>query len=110
MADAIVDLTETGLSLRRAGLRIVDILAETSTRLIANRDSWADPVKRQEIGEIRTLLVAVLAARGRVLIKLNVSSQRLQEVISVLQAMKPPTVLPLFGIDYCAVEAIVCKR
>ncbi|MBX6771606.1 MAG: ATP phosphoribosyltransferase [Chloroflexi bacterium] len=109
LADAIVDITETGSSLRRAGFKIIGTLAETTSRLIANHASWQDPAKRQEIIEIQTLLAGVLTARGKVLIKMNVSEDRLQEVISVLPAMKAPTVSRLFGTNYYAVEAVAVK-
>jgi ATP phosphoribosyltransferase len=109
LADAIVDLTETGTSLRRAGFRIVGTLAETSTRLIANAAAWEDPSKRQAIGEVRTLLAGVLAARGKVLIKMNVSEDRLQELIGFLPAEKSPTVSHLFGTSYYAVETVAVK-
>ncbi|HLH73338.1 MAG TPA: ATP phosphoribosyltransferase [Chloroflexota bacterium] len=109
LADAIVDLTETGSSLRRAGFKIVGTLAETSTRLIANKQSWADPEKRQEIEEITTLLVGVLEARGKVLIKMNVPEERLQDVIRILPAMKAPTVSHLFGTTFYAVETVAVK-
>jgi len=109
LADAIVDLTETGSSLRRAGFKIVGTLAETSTRLIANKLSWEDPEKRQAIEEIQTLLAGVLAARGKVLIKMNVPEERLQEVIQLLPAMKAPTVSHLFGTTYYAVETVAVK-
>jgi ATP phosphoribosyltransferase len=109
LADAIVDITETGSSLRRAGFKIIGTLAETTSRLIANHASWQDPAKRQEIIEIQTLLAGVLTARGKVLIKMNVSEDRLQEVINVLPAMKAPTVSRLFGTNYYAVEAVAVK-
>jgi ATP phosphoribosyltransferase len=109
LADAIVDLTESGNSLRRAGFRIIATIAETSTRMIANNQSWNDPEKRQEIEEIRTLLAGVLAARGKVLIKMNVPESRLQEIIGILPAMKSPTVSHLFGTDYYAVETVAVK-
>jgi ATP phosphoribosyltransferase len=109
LADAIVDLTETGTSLRRAGFRIVTVLAETSNRMIANRQSWRDPAKRQAIEEIRTLLAGVLAARGKVLIKMNVPEDRLQELIGILPAMKSPTVSRLFGTSFYAVETVAVK-
>ena len=109
LADAIVEFTETGTSLRRAGLRIVGTLVETTARLIANRASWEDPEKRQEIEEIRTLLAGVLAARGKVLIKMNVPEERLQDIIQMLPAMKAPTVSHLFGTSYYAVETVAVK-
>ena len=110
LADAIVDLTETGSSLRQAGFRIVATLLETSTRLIANHSSWANPQKRQEIEEIRTLLAGVLAARGKVLIKMNVPEERLKDVIGMLPAMKSPTVSHLFGTTFYAVETVAIKN
>ncbi|HLZ07866.1 MAG TPA: ATP phosphoribosyltransferase [Chloroflexota bacterium] len=109
LADAIVDFTETGLTLRRAGFRIIATLAETSSRLIANNEAWLDPEKRQEIEEIRTLLAGVLAARGKVLIKMNVPEGRLQEIIDILPAMKAPTISRLFGTDYYALETVAVK-
>ncbi|MGH2457357.1 MAG: ATP phosphoribosyltransferase [Chloroflexota bacterium] len=109
LADAIVDFTETGTSLRRAGLRIIGTLVETTARLIANRESWADPARRQEIEEVQTLLAGVLAARGKVLIKMNVPEERLQDIIQVLPAMKAPTVSHLFGTSYYAVETVAVK-
>ncbi len=109
LADAIVDLTETGSSLRRAGFKIVGTVLETSTRLIANCQSWANPEKRQAIEEITTLLAGVLAARGKVLIKMNAPEDRLQEIIAVLPAMKAPTVSHLFGTSYYAVETVAVK-
>lgn len=109
LADAIVDITETGSSLRQAGFKIVGTLVETSSRLIANRDSWENPEKRQAIEEITTLLAGVIAARGKVLIKMNVPEARLQEVMRLLPAMKAPTVSHLFGTDYYAVETVAVK-
>lgn len=110
LADAIVDLTETGSSLRQAGFRIVATLIETSTRLIANHAAWEDPEKRKAIDEITTLLAGVLAARGKVLIKMNVPEERLKDVISMLPAMKSPTVSHLFGTTYYAVETVAIKN
>jgi ATP phosphoribosyltransferase len=109
LADAIVDLTETGTSLRRAGFRIVATIVETSTRMIANRQSWADPEKRAAIEDIRTLLAGVLTARGKVLIKMNVPEERLQELIAILPAAKSPTISHLYGTTYYAVESVAIK-
>ncbi|MCL5961121.1 MAG: ATP phosphoribosyltransferase [Chloroflexi bacterium] len=109
MADAIVEVTETGSTLRKHGMRIIDVVLESSTKLIANKDSYADPAKKQAIDEITTLLSGVLDARGKVLIKLNVGADSLESVISVLPAMKAPTVSRLFNSDYYAVETVVVK-
>ena len=99
MMDALVDLTETGSTLRRNGLKIVDTVLTSTTRLLANKDAWADPIKRREIEEIRTLLLGVIEARGRVLLSMNVPEDRLPEVIAALPAMKHPTVSKLYGSD-----------
>jgi ATP phosphoribosyltransferase len=109
LADAIVDLTESGSSLRRAGFAILDELSDCSLKLIANRDTWEDATKRQGIEEIKTLLGGVLAARGKVLIKMNVPEERLQELVAILPAAKSPTISRLYGTNYYAVESVVIK-
>lgn len=107
--DALVDLTETGSTLRRNGLRIVDVVLTSTTRLLANKDAWADPVKRVEIEEIRTLLLGVIEARGRVLLEMNVCAERLEAVIAELPAMKRPTVNQLYGSQDYAVTTVADK-
>ncbi len=109
IADGIVDVTETGSTLHRNGMRIVDVLLESSTKLIANPESYQDPEKRHQIEEICTLLDGVLSARGKVLIKLNVSRDNLDDVISIIPAAKTPTVSRLFDAEYYAVESVVPK-
>ena len=76
MMDALVDLTETGSTLRRNGLKIIDTILTSTTRLIANKDAWADPVKRAAIEEVRTLLLGVIEARGKVLLSMNVAGRQ----------------------------------
>lgn len=115
MMDAIAELTETGETLRKNNWRIIATLLESSTKLIANKDSWADARKRCEMEEIRTLLAGVLEARGKVLLSMNVASERLKEVIEVLPAMKRPTISQLYDseinhIRYYAVETVVSKH
>jgi len=109
MMDALVDLTETGSTLRRNGLKIVDIILTSTTRLIANRAAWEDPDTRREIEEIRTLLLGVIEARGRVLLSMNVASSRLDDVIAQLPAMKKPTVNQLYGSDDYEVTTVADK-
>jgi len=109
IADAVVELTETGSTLRRNAMRIVDVVLTSSTRLIMNKDSFADETKRQEAEDISTLLKGTLAAREKVLVKLNVSGDDLEHVISMLPAMRSPTVSKLFGNGYYAVETVVEK-
>jgi ATP phosphoribosyltransferase len=110
LVDVVVDLTETGSTLRKNGLKIVDVIAESSTKLIANKKSWDDPKKRNSIEEIRTLLLAVIEARGKVLIDLNVHKDKLDALVEALPAMKKPTVNQLYKSDYYAVETVVNKN
>ena len=109
IADAVVDLTETGQALRAAGLRIVDTLLVSDTELIANPRSYQDPDKRHAMEQLLTLLSGTLEARGRVLVKLNVSESDLDAVIRLLPALKSPTVSKLFGEGEYAVETVVAK-
>ncbi len=109
LADAIVELTETGSSIRRAGFLIVDVLLVSSLKLIANVDAFAQPEKRRAIEAIVTLLSGVMQARGKVLLKMNVPAERLEAVIALLPAMKAPTVSQLFQSNYYAVETVAVK-
>ncbi|HEX6392186.1 MAG TPA: ATP phosphoribosyltransferase [Acidimicrobiales bacterium] len=110
IADAVVEITETGRALRAAGLRIIDTILESYTELIANPSSFADDTKRHAMQQIMSLLTGTLVARGRVLVKLNVVEAALESVIELLPAMKSPTVSKLFGEDGFAVEAVVPKH
>ncbi|NCO65781.1 MAG: ATP phosphoribosyltransferase [Candidatus Aquicultor secundus] len=109
LVDIVVDLTETGSTLRRNRLRIIDTVLESTTRLMANKQSWADPEKRQAIEEIKTLLLGVMEARGKVLISMNVPEGKLEEIVAVLPALKKPTVSKLYNSDYFAIETVVEK-
>lgn len=109
IVDAIVDLTETGATLRRNGMEIVDVLLESRTRLIANRRAWEDPERRRAIEELTILLKGAIDARGRVLVKLNVEGSRLDDVVRALPAMRSPTVNELAEPGYFAVETVVPK-
>jgi ATP phosphoribosyltransferase len=109
IADAVVDLTETGQALRAAGLRIIETLLVSDTELIANPRSYQDPDKRHAMQQLLTLLSGTLEARGRVLVKLNVSQGDLDRVIRLLPALKSPTVSKLFGEGEYAVETVVAK-
>ena len=110
IVDAVVDLTETGRALAAAGLRVIDTLLTSYTELIANPAAYADPDKAHAMGQIHTLLQGVLDARGKVLVKVNVPSGALNEVIGILPAMKSPTVNELFGGEGFAVETVVPRR
>jgi ATP phosphoribosyltransferase len=109
IVDCIVDITETGRALRAAGLKIIDEILHSYTELIANPESYEDPTKRKAMEQIKTLLDGVLEARGKVLVKLNVSEDDLAEVTKLMPAMKSPTVSKLFGEDGYAIEAVVTK-
>jgi ATP phosphoribosyltransferase len=109
IADAVVDLTETGSALRAAKLRIIDTILTSYTELIANRTSFGDPAKRHAMEQIHTLLEGTLEARGKVLVKLNVGDDALAAVIALVPSMKSPTVSKLFGEDGYAVETVVPK-
>ncbi|MFQ6051303.1 MAG: ATP phosphoribosyltransferase [Candidatus Hydrothermarchaeota archaeon] len=110
LMDVVVDLTETGATLRKNGLKIVGTLLESSTKLIANKESWKDPKKRKAIEEIKTLLLGVIEARGKVLLTMNVPEDKLDNVISILPAMKKPTISKLYKTNYYAVETVVSKK
>ncbi len=109
IVDCIVDITETGSALRAAGLKIIDTILVSYTEMIANPTSYADPAKAHAMHQLRTLLEGVLDARGKVLVKLNVPTDRLDAVIAVLPSMKSPTVNELFGGAGYAVESVVEK-
>jgi len=108
--DVVVDVTETGSTLRKNNLKIIDVMLESTTKLVANKDSWNDPAKRIAIEEVRTLLLAVIEARGKVLLAMNVPAEKLDELIASLPAMKLPTVTKLYNSEYYAVETVVAKE
>jgi ATP phosphoribosyltransferase len=110
IVDCIVELTETGRALRAAGLRVIDQVMQSYTELVANHASYEDSDKRHAMHQVRTLLQGVLEARGKVLVKLNVSEANLDAVIALLPAMKSPTVSKLAGDGGYAVESVVPKR
>ena len=110
IVDAIVDLTETGSSLRRNGLRILHTLLISYTELIANRASYADDAKRAAMEDVALLLRGAIMARGNVLVKLNVPAAQLGAVTDMLPAMSSPTITSLARGDMHAVEAVVPKR
>jgi ATP phosphoribosyltransferase len=109
IADCIVDLTETGRALKAAGLKIIDTILTSHTELIANPVAYDDPAKRHAMGQVHTLLAGALEARGRVLLKLNVSEEAFERVIAIVPSMKSPTISKLFGNDGYAIETVVAK-
>lgn len=110
LADAIVEVTETGSSLRANGLRIVTTLMESTPRLIASREAARDPWKRRKLDRMALLLVGAIEAAGRVNLMLNVSRTRLQKVLELLPALSSPTVAPLADGKMVAVNTIIDER
>jgi ATP phosphoribosyltransferase len=109
IADAVVDMTETGSALRAAGLRIIETLLVSHTELIANPAAAADDAKRHAMEQILTLLQGTLEARGKVLVKLNVDAAHLDDVLAVLPSMRAPTISELSGGGAFALETVVAK-
>lgn len=109
LMDVVVDLTETGTTLRKNGLKIIGQIMESSTVIIANRASFADPQKKKEIEEIKTLLFGVIAARHKVLLTMNVPAASMERIVAALPAMKKPTVSRLHGIEYYSIQTVVPK-
>ena len=107
LVDAIVDITETGSSIKANNLRVIDQLMTSTTRLIANHDSWKDPLKRDKIESLALLLRGALDARGLVGLKMNVAADRLPEILRMLPAEKSPTISPLADGGWSALEIIV---
>lgn len=110
IADAVVEITETGRALRAAGLRVIETVLISYTELIVNPAAAKDPERRKAMEDINTLLQGALKARGRVLVKLNVEAPDLDRVIKLLPAMRSPTVSELFGGGSYAVETVVPKE
>jgi len=107
LVNAIVELTETGTSLRANNLRILDTVIVSTTRLIANRAAWRDDFKREKIENISILLRAAIAARSKVGLKMNVRRADLDSVLRVLPAEKSPTISGLADSEYVAIEVII---
>ena len=110
LVDAIVDLTETGSSLRANNLRIVDTILTSTTRLIANKKSWKSAAKRAKLEQLKMLLTGALEAQKRVLLKLNAPAKKLDKVTAALPALHAPTVNKLNDPDWFAVESVVEER
>jgi len=110
LVDAIVELTETGRSLKANQLRIVDDVLSSTTRFIANREAWNDPWKREKIENIAILLKGALAAEGMVGLKMNLKEERLPEIMRILPSLKRPTVSPLTLTGWMALEVVVEEK
>ena len=110
LADAIVEVTETGSTLRANGLRIVEELMQTNTQLIANHEAYRDPWKKEKIEQISLLLQGALRAEGMVGIKMNVPANDLKSVIEILPSITAPTISNLFQTDWFSVETIISEK
>jgi ATP phosphoribosyltransferase len=110
LADAIVEVTETGSSLRANRLRVIDTLMESNTQFIANSSAVADPWKKTKIDNLALLLRAAIEAQGRVGLMLNVKRENLTNILSLLPALQRPTVSPLSDADWVAVNTIIEER
>jgi ATP phosphoribosyltransferase len=109
LADAIVEVTETGSTIRAHGLRIVQDLMETNTQLIANKKSWADTWKREKIEQISLLLTGALRAEGLVGLKLNVPKDKLDTIIQLLPSLNAPTIASLYKQEWVSVETVISE-
>ena len=107
LVDAIVDVTETGSTIRAHHLRIVHELMQSTPRLIANKDSWQDPWKKEKTQQIATLLKAALGAGRMVGLKMNVPQKDLETIIAILPCLNAPTVASLYQSDWYSVEVVV---
>ena len=110
LADAIVEVTETGSTIRAHGLKIIHELMETNTQLIANRDAYQDEWKKHKISQIILLLKGALRAENMVALKMNVRKRNLEEVISILPSLNAPTTASLHNSDWISVETVVDAR
>ena len=109
LTDAIVEVTETGSTIRAHGLRIVQDLMETNTQLIANKKSWQDPWKREKTEQISLLLQGALKADGMVGLKMNVPKDKLEEVVKLLPCITAPTISNLYQKDWFSVETVISE-
>jgi ATP phosphoribosyltransferase len=110
LADGIVEITETGSTLRANRLRIIDTVMEVRNCLVANRDAWEDPWKRQKVENLALLLKGALAAEDKVGLKMNVPKAKVDEVLAVLTALRRPTMSALADPDWVALETIIDER
>ncbi|MEI7437003.1 MAG: ATP phosphoribosyltransferase, partial [bacterium] len=110
LVDAIVELTETGSSLRANNLRIVDVVLESTTKFIANRKAWSDPWKRRKVEQIALLLQGALAAETRVMLKMNAPKDMLPTLTGILPSLHAPTVNMLSTPGWVAIESVIEEK
>lgn len=109
LVDAIVEVTETGSTIRAHGLKIIDELCQSNPQLIANRAAWADAWKREKIEQISLLLNGALQAEAKVGLKMNVPKDKVEAITKMLPSLTSPTVSPLYGTDWFAVETVIAE-
>lgn len=107
LVDAIVDVTETGSTIRAHGLRIIEEIMQTTPRLIASKGAWQDPWKQEKILQIKTLLKGALGADRMVGLKMNVPPQNIDDIVAILPSLNGPTIATLYRSDWCSVEVVV---
>ena len=110
LVDAIVELTETGSSLRAHNLKIVETLCTSTTQLIANKKSWKDPWKKAKIEKIAILLKGAIAAEEKVGLKMNIANKNLKKILGILPAMRRPTISQLSVPGWCVIETIIDEK
>jgi len=116
LVDAIVEVTETGSTIRAHGLRIVAELLESSPQLIANKQAWQEPWKREKIEQIRLLLQGALAAENKVGIKMNVAEKDLDKIVQLIPSLTAPTIASLYpttalhGVKWFSVESVITEN
>ena len=109
LVDAIVEVTETGSTIKAHGLQIIHELMESNTQLIANKKSWKDPWKQKKIEQVRVLLNGALQAENKVGLKMNIADGDLDNIIKMLPSLKAPTIAKLYKQEWYSVEAVVDK-
>ena len=107
LADAIVEVTETESTIKAHGLRIIHELMQTNTQLIANREAWKDPFKREKIEQIALLLKGALLGEKLVGLKMNVPQKKLETIVKLLPSLNAPTIASLYQTDWFSVETVV---
>jgi ATP phosphoribosyltransferase len=110
LADAIVELTETGTTIKAHNLRIIETILESTTVLIANRETWKDPAKKEKTQNLALLLQAAIEAEHKVGLKMNVPRKAMESILATLPALHTPTVSPLSDEGWCSVEVILAEK
>ncbi len=110
LVDAIVEVTETGSTIRAHGLKIIHEICESNPQLIASNEAWADPWKRAKIEQISMMLNGAMQAEDKVGLKMNVPKAALDEIVKKIPSITSPTVSPLYGSDWFAVESVISEQ